>query len=303
MKRKLMLAALAAATIVALGSTAALICTIRAVHSYEEHHGVQILFPENENPLRNKKMAASKARKPGEAYLGESGQLEHVIEEGEDVVSIAIKYGVSPAALLEINDLKSYHITTNTVIRLPDYVKIDESGRIQRRTDDNGTNAPPQRVPPCLKVAKVEYDGETEIEVFLSARPDMENARRYVEVSPLREGVVGLRYREWGNKPRIVVTGDFAHRTNVTLRVRKGLPIYGGAEVDPTGAQSLTEDFSYVFQRKDAHPKVAFADKGRYLPPMGSRSVAVESVNVSKLRAEVRRVVPHNVVQMLAREE
>ena len=51
------------------------------------------------------------------------------------------------------------------------------------------------------KVAKVEYDGETEIEVFLSARPDMENARRYVEVSPLREGVIGLRYREWGDKP------------------------------------------------------------------------------------------------------
>ena len=299
-----MLAALVAATIAALGSTATLICTIRAVQNYEKRHGVQILFPQNENSMRNKRMAASKPRQPGSVYLGKTGKFEHVVKEGEDIVSIAIQYDISPSALMDFNNLKrSDGLMPNDVLLIPDSAKIGGYGPGQRTIVNNGTNAPPQRVPPCLKVAKVEYDGETEIEVFLSARPDMENARRYVEVSPLREGVIGLRYREWGDKPRIVVTGDFVHRTNVTLRVRKGLPIYGGAEVDPTGAQSLTEDFTYVFQRKDAHPKVAFADKGRYLPPMGSRSVAVESVNVSKLRAEVRRVVPHNVVQMLAREE
>ena len=53
-----MFAALVAATIAALGSTATLICTIRAVHTYEQRHGVQILSPKNENCVRNKRMAA-----------------------------------------------------------------------------------------------------------------------------------------------------------------------------------------------------------------------------------------------------
>ena len=156
---------------------------------------------------------------------------------------------------------------------------------------------------PALKVVKVEYDGDATLQVFLSQRPDMDSARHYVEVSPLKEGAVGLRYRSRNGDSRIVVTGDFAFRTNVTLRVRKGLPVDGGVTADLKGERSLAEDFTYVFRRKDAAPRVAFADKGRYLPPMGKRSIAVESVNVSKIHTEVRRVEPNNVVQMLAREE
>ena len=234
-----MFAALVAATIAALGSTATLICTIRAVQNYEKRHGVQILFPKNENSVRNKRIAASKPRQPGSVYLGKTGHFEHIVKEGEDIVSIAIRYGVSPSAIMDLNNLKrSDGLMPNDVLLIPDSAKIGGYGPGQRRIVNNGTNAPPQNVPPCLKVAKVEYEGETEIEVYLSARPDMENVRRYVEVSPLREGVIGLRYREWGDKSQIVVTGDFAHRTNVTLRVRKGLPIYGGAEVDPTGGST-----------------------------------------------------------------
>ena len=154
-----------------------------------------------------------------------------------------------------------------------------------------------------LKVLKVSYKGETELEVFLSERPDMESIRHYVEVAPLNKGAIGLRYRSRNDDSRIVVTGDFAFRTNVMLRVRKGLSVYGGAEADPSGERSLADDFMYVFKRSDMAPRVEFADKGRYLPPMGRRAIAVESINVPKIHAEVRRVEPCNVVQMLAREE
>ena len=50
-------------------------------------------------------------------------------------------------------------------------------------------------------------------------------------------------------------------------------------------------------------PTVRFAAPGRYLPPGGARAVGVESVNVTNIHAEIRRVVPENVVQLLAREE
>lgn len=50
-------------------------------------------------------------------------------------------------------------------------------------------------------------------------------------------------------------------------------------------------------------PTVRFAAPGRYLPPGGARAIGVESVNVTNIHAEIRRVVPENVVQLLAREE
>ena len=50
-------------------------------------------------------------------------------------------------------------------------------------------------------------------------------------------------------------------------------------------------------------PAVAFSAPGRYLPPGGARAIGVESVNVTNLHAQICRVVPANVVQLLAREE
>ena len=184
---------------------------------------------------------------------------------------------------------KSSMETTNAV-------KVVAKASLEAKLQEKAENPP-------MKVVKVSYDGGAELEIFLSERPDMESARHYVEVSPLREGAIGLRYRSRHGDSRIVVTGDFAFRTNIALRVRRGLPVYGGVSADPAGARSLAEDFTYDFQRKDLAPRVMFADKGRYLPPMGSRSIAVEAVNTSRIHAEVRRVEPRNVVQLLAREE
>ena len=50
-------------------------------------------------------------------------------------------------------------------------------------------------------------------------------------------------------------------------------------------------------------PMVRFAAPGRYLPPGGARAIGVESVNVTNIHAQICRVVPENVVQLLAREE
>ena len=50
-------------------------------------------------------------------------------------------------------------------------------------------------------------------------------------------------------------------------------------------------------------PVVDFAHGGRYLPPVGARAVAIRSVNVARVHAEIRRVPAANLVQMLALEE
>ena len=161
-----------------------------------------------------------------------------------------------------------------------------------------------------LEIVDVSYDGDAEIVLSLSERPDMDVVRNYVKAEPLNEGRLTFRYttpiRYVGNScetvPTLRIRGEFAYRTNVTLRVLKGFPLYGkGANPDAVG--SLKEDFAYTFMRKDKDPYVKFADSGRYLPPGGLGAIALETMNATNISVGVRRVEPHNVVQMLAREE
>ena len=179
------------------------------------------------------------------------------------------------------------------------------SGADKKASSQCATNAP---APAQMKVLKVDYDKETEIRVVLSERPEMSGIRQYVGVEPLNGGFISVSYdtdydsRKKKYIPVLVVSGDFAHRTDVTLRIRKGLALYGKAS-DPEAKGALAEDFTYTFRRKDLEPYVAFASDGRYLPPGGKRAVVVESVNVPEAAAEIRRVEPDNVVQLLAREE
>lgn len=159
-----------------------------------------------------------------------------------------------------------------------------------------------------LKVLRVAYDREMTLEVTLSERPEMNGIRQYVSVSPLNEGQIGIAYKasyDGRNEvyvPKLVITGDFANRTNVTLRIRRGLPICGRSG-DAASRGALAEDFIYDFRRDDIKPYVKLVNDGRYLPPCGRRQIVVESVNRASLQAEIRRVPPQNVIQLLAREE
>jgi uncharacterized protein YfaS (alpha-2-macroglobulin family) len=154
-----------------------------------------------------------------------------------------------------------------------------------------------------MKVVDVEYEGDDELVLTLSERPDMGVVRSYVKVEPLCEGRLTFRYTTpYASIPTLRIRGEFAYRTNVTLRVLKGFPLYGKG-VNPDAKGSLKEDFVYTFRRNDKKPYVKFVDAGRYLPPGGLGAIALEAMNVTNVSVGVRRVEPHNVVQLLAREE
>lgn len=55
--------------------------------------------------------------------------------------------------------------------------------------------------------------------------------------------------------------------------------------------------------RAELAPSVRFAAEGRYLPPVGHRTLALETVNVTNVDTCVRRVAAENIVPMLAFEE
>ena len=161
---------------------------------------------------------------------------------------------------------------------------------------------------PVLAVEGVEYNGDTQLSVVLNERPDMDVVKNYIKVAPMAEGVPSYRYGTRYNyrsdkfEPIIYITGEYAYRTNVTLRILKGFPLYGKG-ANPTAEGSLTNDFEYVFKRNDPSPYVAYADNGRYLPPGGRKAIRIETISVTNVATEIRRVEPRNIVQLMAREE
>ncbi len=170
------------------------------------------------------------------------------------------------------------------------------SGAAERPAAERETNVVVKK----MGVVKVyhEDDGESvTVVIQLTERPEMGDIRRYVEVGPMAKGVASIEYSPiYMVGPRILVRGDFAYGTNVTVRVRKGLPCYG--EVGDAES-ALGEDFVYNFERMDRKPYVSFADEGKYLPPYGERKIRLESMNVTNIAMSIRRVEPRNVVQIL----
>ena len=161
--------------------------------------------------------------------------------------------------------------------------------------------------PETLQIRRFDQEGDS-VRLWFDDVPDVSVARNYISVSPLREGTFSVAcqnrydYSSGRNFPTLVVSGDFAYRTNVTLTVRKGFSAKKGddgkAPVEP-----LAEDYVKVFTRPDASSSVEFSDQGRYLPPTGDRTVALETVNVTNLGVRIRRVLPRNLVTFLALEE
>ena len=323
MKNKILVSVSVVSLLAAIGSATALGWMYRKVRAFEKEHHVSIVTPAS----AMKELPKATANfENGKVYGTDVGDLAYVVKDGDDVISIAIRFNVSPSAILDINELKQTDpINPGDILKLPENAKVDGSdiavGMVRMKDDaTNGVTVAKAETPHedgndttdkhQMKVLNVSYDGDMELDISLAERPDMDVVRHYVSVSPMHEGVPGFRYRarhekrngKWDFYPHLIVTGDFALRSKVVLKVRKGLPLYGkGANPDAEG--SLAEDFTYEFQRKDLEPSVRYAAKGRYLPPAGSRAIGIEAVNVTNVYAELRRVEPRNVVQMLAREE
>ena len=75
-----------------------------------------------EDVLRLLSVTRQAAAKPGEAAAPETTVPvpTYTVKEGDDLVSIAIAYGISPSALMDINDLKATDvISPGQVLKLP----------------------------------------------------------------------------------------------------------------------------------------------------------------------------------------
>ncbi|MGN0853741.1 MAG: alpha-2-macroglobulin family protein [Kiritimatiellia bacterium] len=186
----------------------------------------------------------------------------------------------------------------------------DASGGAPKAAQEAKKPVPDEAARPAnLRVETAMYDKtQDKVRLEFNARPDMDVLRNYVSVGPLRSGVANFSFDiqydyDWERRSRrcrywVDVEGDFAYRTNVVLRLREGLPAAGEFRLGALEAEKVL-----VFRRRDAPPRVQFATRGRYLPPCGERLLAVDSINVAKIRLGAAAIPPANIVQLLAREE
>ena len=143
-----------------------------------------------------------------------------------------------------------------------------------------------------MEIEKFSFDGKT-IKLCCSETPDIDAAKEYVSVDPAPKGdlafSVGSEYDYWDRRDYffLKIAGDFAYRTNLTLKVRKGFPSCKSANSANKVVEALAEDYLHTFRREDENPFVSFADEGRYLPPIGKRLIALECMNVSNITASI----------------
>ena len=142
------------------------------------------------------------------------------------------------------------------------------------------------------EVGGINMNGLRSIEVKVSDTPDLTAFMEYIEIVP-NPGPVTIDYYGWSQT--VILKADFQPRTTYRVTAKAGLPLADG--------RVTKQVFRRTFTTGDRPPSVAFAARGRYLPPAGRRAIAIDTVNVTNLACAIRPVPCANIVQLLAREE
>ena len=152
------------------------------------------------------------------------------------------------------------------------------------------------------RVQEIRFQGdEKRIAIKFSQKPTPEDVLRYVLISPKVDDITvdtEEDYEYWRKRTWHWVylkSENYKFRTPYTVTVKREMPFANGWK--------LEQDFRRTIERPDLAPTVSLVDSGRYLPPIGDKSVAINVANISKIVCAVRYVLPENIVQLLAREE
>ncbi len=123
------------------------------------------------------------------------------------------------------------------------------------------------------------------IRIVLSSAVVADLARPYVKVEPETD------YRLSAERNVLLLTGGFAPGARYKLEVAKGLPAIDGAV--------LREPFTATLHFSNLPESVDFQSQGTFLSRAGLRNLAIETVNVSRVRLAIDRVYRNNLFYLL----
>ncbi len=106
-------------------------------------------------------------------------------------------------------------------------------------------------------------------------------AEKYVRVEP------AVRFRSSAERNVLSLTGEFAPGGAYRLTVGQGLPA--------TDDAVLSEEYRADLRLPDLEPAVGFESQGMFLSASGTKTVAVETVNVGEVRLTIDRVYLNNL--------
>ena len=104
MKNKILVSVSVVSLLAAIGSATALGWMYRKVRAFEKEHHVSIVTPA---PAAKELSQADAGLQRGKVYESEEKDLYYVVQEGDDIVSIAIQFGVSPSSIMACNGLEN----------------------------------------------------------------------------------------------------------------------------------------------------------------------------------------------------
>jgi len=122
---------------------------------------------------------------------------------------------------------------------------------------------------------------EGTLRIILSSPVDPSVAEKYVKVSP------DVKARLTAARNEVLLTGPFAPGQEYEVSIGQGMP--------GTDESVLKEAFTQKVRMMDLPPSYDFQSAGMFLSASGSRSVAVESVNVDQVSLVIDRVYLNNL--------
>ena len=262
-------------------------------------------------PAQEAAKPAAEAAKPAAASQAadDGKRIRYVVKDGDDICGIAIEFNVSPRQIRMLNGLaEDYQLRAGDVLLLPKDGETEEVAVLKPKPEAKKPSVPKTDYHE-MKVLNFAYDGSRHIALRLTEAPDMNVVRQYVTVEPLQEGSLTFSASTgWDENlrktmPVLQISGEFAYRTNVTLRIRKGFPIANLRSSGNLVAEPLAEEYVHVFERENIRPLVTFDDDGRYLPLIGGGRLSLASINVDEIKVGVAKIPSKNVVYGLALEE
>ena len=122
---------------------------------------------------------------------------------------------------------------------------------------------------------------ESTIKVTFSSPISAAVAEKYVKIDP------AVRVRFAAERNELSITGEMEPGATYTLAIGKGMPA--------TDEAVLQEDFQQDVELPDLEPTVGFQSQGMFLWTQGQHAVALEAVNVPKVRMTIDRVYLNNL--------
>ncbi|WP_027129444.1 alpha-2-macroglobulin family protein [Fusobacterium perfoetens] len=107
----------------------------------------------------------------------------------------------------------------------------------------------------------------------------------YIKISP------EVSHKVLKDKNKLIIIGDFNLKDTYTIKILK--------EINSVTNKTLKENIEKSINFKELEPKIVFSNDGIILPSTNNQKISFKSINVKKVKVQVKKVYENNLTQFL----